>query len=161
VLASLDQLKKTSVEAREAIRWLEEELQRGNRVIKYPKDFEKLSLSPIKYPKRKDKEACDYYELLEYCNYLNKNTRTGERKPVYGMPMVTLLTHSFNKWPANAEAVAKTSGIFHDLKLFEFIINFEPFFLIIFFLLSKAFISKQLIRLYRSGKTQSKLLPEK
>ncbi len=127
VLASLDQLKKTSVEAREAIRWLEEELQRGNRVIKYPKDFEKLSLSPIKYPKRKDKEACDYYELLEYCNYLNKNTRTGERKPVYGMPMVTLLTHSFNKLPANAEAVAKTSGIFDDLK-FQLITNFELFF---------------------------------
>ena len=102
-------MKKTNATAREAIRWLEEQLQRGNRVIKFAKDAEKLNLSPIKYPKRKDKEAFDYYELLEYCNYLNTNTKT-DRKLVYGMPMVSLLTHSFDRWPANAEAVAKTSG---------------------------------------------------
>ncbi|CAG2160109.1 unnamed protein product [Oppiella nova] len=110
VLASLDQMKKTNATAREAIRWLEEQLQRGNRVIKFAKDAEKLNLSPIKYPKRKDREAFDYYELLEYCNYLNTNTKT-DRKLIYGMPMVSLLTHSFDRWPANAEAVAKTSGI--------------------------------------------------
>ena len=103
-------MKKTSANAREAIRWLEEELQRGNRVIKYPKDFERMTLSPMKYPKRKDKEAFDFYELLEYCNYLNKNTKT-DRKLVYGMPLVSLLTHSFDKWPPNADAVAKSSGL--------------------------------------------------
>lgn len=111
VLSALDHQKKTSANAREAIRWLEEELKRGNRNIKYPKDIEKLTLSPIKYPKRKDKEAFDYFELLEYCNYLNKNTKT-ERKVVCGMPMVSLLTHSMDRWPANADAVAKTSGLY-------------------------------------------------
>lgn len=110
MLSSLDQLKKTSANAREAIRWLEEELQKGNRVIKYPKDSERMSLSPIKYPKRKDKEAFDLYELLEYCNYLNNTSKT-DRKLVNGMPMVSLLTHSFDKWPANASAVAKTYGL--------------------------------------------------
>ncbi|XP_054159127.1 nonsense-mediated mRNA decay factor SMG5-like [Oppia nitens] len=123
VLSALDQLKKTNANAREAIRWLEEQLQRGSRVLRYPKDTEKLNLSPIKYPKRKDKEAIDYYELLEYCNYLNKNTRT-QRNITSGIPMVSVLTHSFDRWPTNAEAVALSAGI-HIETVDSFIIKWQ------------------------------------
>lgn len=107
-MRSLDQLKKSLSSAREAIRWLEEELHCGNRFLKCTKDSDRLSLSPITNPYPRDKNYRDFYELLEYCHYLNNsNSKSGEKKFVYGMPMVTLLTHTIEKWQA---AAAKSIG---------------------------------------------------
>jgi protein SMG5 len=109
VVADLDGLKKTSAAAREAIRWLEGEAQKGTRSVKFQRENERLSLAPIKYPRRKDKEAFDFYLLLEHCSYLNQNQQNTASPPE--LKMVTLLTGSSHRFPANASVVARTAGI--------------------------------------------------
>lgn len=56
-MSALDELKGESGRAREAIRWLETQFQRGNRFLRAQRSNESLTLPLIKYPKKKDKEA--------------------------------------------------------------------------------------------------------
>lgn len=57
VIDSLDQQKRDSLGARDAIRWLEAKLRYGSRFMRAQRPHEKSHLPLIKYPKRKDKEA--------------------------------------------------------------------------------------------------------
>ncbi|CAN7949181.1 unnamed protein product, partial [Ixodes pacificus] len=93
VISSLDLLKRESVGARESIRWLEGELRRGSRYVRSQKSHERLSLSPMKYPKRKDKEAWELFQILECCHHLEKQCPRGGGQHQPGRVMVTLLTH--------------------------------------------------------------------
>jgi len=57
VVSALDELKREIGRARETIRWLESQFQRGNRFLRAQRSHECLPLPRIKYPKKKDKEA--------------------------------------------------------------------------------------------------------
>lgn len=57
VLTALDQLKRESVLARDAIRWLEFQFQKGNRFLRAQLVQEAAHLPLVSYPKQKSREA--------------------------------------------------------------------------------------------------------
>ncbi|XP_071450333.1 nonsense-mediated mRNA decay factor SMG5 [Hetaerina americana] len=103
VVSALDELKRDSARARETIRWLESQFQRGNRFLRAQRGHERMSLPLIKYPKKKDKEASLYFQVVECCYYLSK--QQGVHEP--DTPLVTLLTGTA---AAAAEAANDGSG---------------------------------------------------
>lgn len=115
VISSLDMLKRESVGARESIRWLEGELRRGSRYVRSQKSHERLSLSPMKYPKRKEKEAWELFQILECCHHLERQCPRGGHPA--DRPLVTLLVCSglppggTTGLPSNAAAIASSAGI--------------------------------------------------
>ncbi|KAG8176123.1 hypothetical protein JTE90_014077 [Oedothorax gibbosus] len=107
VIASLDHLKKESIGAREAIRWLEAELRKGSRYIRAQRQVEKNSLVPMKYPRKKDKDAWDFFQVLECCNYLVQLQTNGKTD----CHLVTLLVGSLHHLPDNAVAIAQSIDV--------------------------------------------------
>lgn len=69
-MSALDELKKEKMEARDAIRWLENQFHHGNRFFRAQRPQERLPLPFIKYPKKKDKDATIYIQIVECCHYL-------------------------------------------------------------------------------------------
>jgi len=65
----LDGLKKTEKGARDAIRWLERELGRGNRWLRAQKEGEARKLEGKDYPRQRDKKEWDRFQLFECLNY--------------------------------------------------------------------------------------------
>ncbi|KAH8033823.1 hypothetical protein HPB51_016542 [Rhipicephalus microplus] len=113
VIACLDLLKRESVGARDSIRWLERELRRGSRYVRSQKSHERLSLSPMKYPNRKEKEAWELFQILECCHHLEKQCPRGGHPA--DKPLVTLLVCSgppgmLSGLPPNATAFASSAG---------------------------------------------------
>ena len=98
-----------SSSAREAIRWLETEAQRGSRFVKFLKENERTSLAPLKYPRRKDKEAYDFFTLLEYCNFLNHQGKS-QKSSKNQLILSTFIYDDNNKFPSNADAIAQSAG---------------------------------------------------
>ncbi|XP_017777944.1 PREDICTED: protein SMG5 [Nicrophorus vespilloides] len=70
VLSALDDQKKEKPEAREAIRWLEKQFGQGNRFFRSQRPQEHRPIPFIKYPKKKDKDAFIYIQIIECCHYL-------------------------------------------------------------------------------------------
>lgn len=70
VIDSLDYMKKESVGAREAIRWLETEFRKGNRYIRAQKSNEKLQENTPKNLKKKSQEMWCLYEIFSCARYL-------------------------------------------------------------------------------------------
>ncbi|XP_015784077.1 protein SMG5 [Tetranychus urticae] len=110
VLQDLDHYKKISPAAREAIRLIENEAQKG-RFIKFLNDRDRSSLAPLKYPRRRDREAFDFFIFLEYCNYLNKQKSSVTNENRTNLPMVVALYGNNAKLPANADVLARSAGI--------------------------------------------------
>ncbi|KAG1682300.1 Protein SMG5 [Nymphon striatum] len=97
VIETLDSEKKCK-KAREAIRWLETELKQGNRFLRAQRQCETKTLPRMEYPRRKDKQLWDGYQILECCNYLIKETHSTEKKPEdEEVPFVTLLISKFKE----------------------------------------------------------------
>ncbi|KAF4529420.1 hypothetical protein B566_EDAN003514 [Ephemera danica] len=90
VVGALDELKRDSVKARDATRWLETQFQRGNRFLRAQRAGERLSLPLIKLPKKKDKEAWTFFQVLECCAHLARQSSAGASTAT----LVTLLTGS-------------------------------------------------------------------
>lgn len=112
VLSALDQLKRESVLARDAIRWLEFQFQKGTRFLRAQTTFEALHLPLVSYPKQKCREAWSYFQVLECCHYLNHQSSLSYNKDP-DASFVTLLTG--NNWPDSNGfsplGVAKAVGI--------------------------------------------------
>lgn len=53
----MDELKRTSGRARDAIRWLEAQFRQGNRFLRMQRNNEKQSIPLVSYPRKKDNEA--------------------------------------------------------------------------------------------------------
>ncbi|CAD7086352.1 unnamed protein product [Hermetia illucens] len=70
VLSELDELKKNSDRARNVIRWLEQEFRRGNRHMRSQRDNESQSLSFLKIPKKLDRDATCFLQIVKFCNYI-------------------------------------------------------------------------------------------
>ncbi|XP_045467374.1 protein SMG5 [Harmonia axyridis] len=110
VVSALDDLKREKPEARDAIRWLETQFQRGNRFFRSQRPQEKASIPFIKYPKKKDKEMFNYIQIIECCYYLSEQQKGA-------MNVVTLLIGNQNLL-ANGEnrefsyvGLARTAGV--------------------------------------------------
>ncbi|XP_034241326.1 protein SMG5 isoform X2 [Thrips palmi] len=91
VLSALDQLKRESVLARDAIRWLEFQFQKGSRFLRAQTSHEALRLPLVSYPKQKAREAWSYFQVLECCHYLNHQSSLSYNKDSRA-GFVTLLT---------------------------------------------------------------------
>ncbi|KAJ9575995.1 hypothetical protein L9F63_007095 [Diploptera punctata] len=90
VVSALDELKREIGKARETIRWLESQFQRGNRFLRAQRSHERLQLPLMKYPKKKDKEAWLFFQVVECCHYFSQQTGIHETHPESAL--VTLLT---------------------------------------------------------------------
>jgi len=67
----LDGLKKTEKGARDAIRWLERELGRGNKWLRAQKEGEALKLEGREYPRQRDRKDWDWFQLQECLHYFS------------------------------------------------------------------------------------------
>ncbi|XP_034938965.1 protein SMG5 [Chelonus insularis] len=112
VVSALDEMKKTSGRAREAIRWLENQLQKGSRFLRAQRPHERTALPYIKGPRPKDKEAWVFFQIVECCYYFTQQNKVGLNNE---SPVVTLLTGTS---PAerkmstfNADGLIKTAGV--------------------------------------------------
>lgn len=112
VLTALDQLKRDSALARNAIRWLEFQFQKGSRFLRAQKSQEALHLPLVSYPKQKSREAWTYFQVLECCHYLN-NQSSACRNKDSDANFVTLLTgHTWDDSTTfSPVGVAKAVGI--------------------------------------------------
>lgn len=84
VVDKLDMMKKDSTGAREAIRWLEGQLRRGNRYIRAQKTQESLLQQQHASLKKKNRDSWYVLELLGCARYLAQQTGsfTGHSKVV-------------------------------------------------------------------------------
>ncbi|XP_067620144.1 nonsense-mediated mRNA decay factor SMG5 isoform X2 [Eurosta solidaginis] len=73
VLNDLDDLKKRSENARNVIRWLEQEFKYGNRHLRAQRDNENLTLSLLKIPRKLDRDASVFLQIAQFCNHLVAN----------------------------------------------------------------------------------------
>lgn len=85
MVSNLDELKRETGKARDAIRWLEAQFQRGNRFLRAQRNHEHTSIPLIKYPKKKDKNAFIYIQIIECCYFLTRQQKDS-------LDLVTLLT---------------------------------------------------------------------
>lgn len=98
VVSDLDELKRTSGRARDAIRWLESQFRQGNRFLRMQRNNEKQSIPLVAYPRKKDNEAWLFMQIMECCYYLNNSarvTKTEDKAKIEeGSNFVRLLTGS-------------------------------------------------------------------
>ncbi|XP_072051358.1 nonsense-mediated mRNA decay factor SMG5-like [Amphiura filiformis] len=88
VIAGLDFSKKQLSKAREAIKYLEREFQKGNRYLRAQKENEILALeNRTKPPRGEDKAIRTFYSLLECCRYFSQQSSDCEASG-----MATILT---------------------------------------------------------------------
>ncbi|XP_072937910.1 nonsense-mediated mRNA decay factor SMG5 [Epargyreus clarus] len=78
VLQELDNLKCERSSARDAIRWLEAELQSGSRFLKTQRPGQSRPLNLIKYPRKAPPNVYHFIEILEFCNHF-----TAEEKQIH------------------------------------------------------------------------------
>ncbi|TRY67907.1 hypothetical protein TCAL_05253 [Tigriopus californicus] len=71
VIHDLDDMKKSSPGARNAIRWLEKQFHQGNRWLRPQRPNEKKPLELLTYPKKKEREATNYFQIFECCNHFS------------------------------------------------------------------------------------------
>ncbi|XP_059487199.1 nonsense-mediated mRNA decay factor SMG5 [Neocloeon triangulifer] len=111
VLETLDDLKKESAKAREGIRWLESQFQKGNRFLRAQRSNEALSIPLIKCPKKKDKEAWVFFQILECSNYLCQQVSRENQSP--NTNLVTLLCGSLesNQKEFSPTGLAASAGV--------------------------------------------------
>uniref|UniRef100_A0A8D8LJB2 Protein SMG5 n=1 Tax=Cacopsylla melanoneura TaxID=428564 RepID=A0A8D8LJB2_9HEMI len=130
VIQELDELKRSSGRVRDTIRWLEVQLRSGNRFLRTQRQTERKELSHVTYPKKKDKEAWNMYQILELCHHLASRTKASPTSsaaaasavPLAGIEclspspdkMATLLTghdKSSAQYEAVSELAASAAGI--------------------------------------------------
>uniref|UniRef100_A0A182QJJ3 PIN domain-containing protein n=1 Tax=Anopheles farauti TaxID=69004 RepID=A0A182QJJ3_9DIPT len=73
VLSDLDELKKHSEGARNAIKWLEIKFKKGNRFLRAQKPHEMLPVPLVKIPKKLDRDGAVFNQIVQFCNYIVTN----------------------------------------------------------------------------------------
>uniref|UniRef100_A0A023EWB9 Putative nonsense-mediated mrna decay protein n=1 Tax=Aedes albopictus TaxID=7160 RepID=A0A023EWB9_AEDAL len=82
VLSDLDELKKHSDGARNAIKWLECEFSKGNRFLRSQKSHEMLPMPLFKIPKKLDRDAAVFHQIVQFCNHIVSNHADKERTDI-------------------------------------------------------------------------------
>lgn len=113
-MTALDEMKRSSVRSREATRWLESQLKKGSRFLRFQRPHETTPLPYIKGPKSKDKEAWMYFQIIECCHYLTQQNKAD----ALDIPIVTLLSGVENREEStfNPKGLAESAS-----ELFQFI----------------------------------------
>lgn len=93
----MDDLKKEKIEARDAIRWLEYQFHQGNRFFRAQRPHERAPLPFIKYPKKKDKQAFIYIQIIECCHYLAQQQNRASNLVTLLIGNQNALTNAENK----------------------------------------------------------------
>ncbi|GLV31698.1 Smg5 nonsense mediated mRNA decay factor [Carabus blaptoides fortunei] len=104
VLSALDELKRETIKAREAIRWLETQFHRGNRFLRAQRPQERSPIPLIKYPKKKDKETYMFIQIIECCHFLTQQQKGATN-------LVTLLTGNQNALVASETREISCMGL--------------------------------------------------
>lgn len=98
VLSDLDELKKHSDGARNAIKWLEYEFSKGNRFLRTQKSHEMLPMPLFKIPKKMDRDAAVFNQIVQFCNHIVSNHADKERTDIItylsGEPLQDKKLHS-------------------------------------------------------------------
>lgn len=89
VLQDLDGLKKSKEGARNAIKWLESEFQKGNRFMRAQRESEYLIMPLLKVPSKLERDDTVFMNIVPFANFMVSNY-SGD----YGsdLPVLTLLT---------------------------------------------------------------------
>ena len=89
----MDSIKKDSRQARDAIRWLENQFKHGNRFLRAQTDNEKHSTHQADSSlKKKDLDLWRFYQLIDCCKYFQEDTNLNDESKK--LDIVTLLTNS-------------------------------------------------------------------
>lgn len=119
VLSALDELKRETIKAREAIRWLETQFHHGNRFLRAQRPQERAPIPLIKYPKKKDKETHTFIQIIECCHFLTQQQKGASN-------LVTLLTGNQNALGASESRDFSWSGLAQSASVnFELITTFH------------------------------------
>ncbi|XP_050314461.1 nonsense-mediated mRNA decay factor SMG5 isoform X2 [Anthonomus grandis grandis] len=110
VVSALDDLKKECIEARDAIRWLEAQFQRGNRFFRAQRPHERAAIPLIKYPKKKDKEMHVFIQIIECCYYFTDQQKGASNVVTFLMGTLNSLGGGDNK-EFSYGGLAKSVGI--------------------------------------------------
>lgn len=106
VVQMLDKLKCSSGKVRDMIRWMEAQLKNGDRFLQAQLSHQQESIPCIKYPKKKDKEAWAFFQILECCYFLTKQSSKDASN------LVTLVTGSnLSSCNFNPINIAKSAGV--------------------------------------------------
>ena len=110
VVSALDNLKKERIEARDAIRWLESQFQKGNRFFRAQRPNERTPIPFIKYPKKKDKDMHIYIQIIECCNFFGEQQKGASNVVTLLIGNQQILTNGENK-EFSYVGLAQTVGI--------------------------------------------------
>lgn len=69
VLHELDVLKREQSSARDAIRWLEMQLESGSRFLRAQRPDQSRPLPYLKYPRKAPSHVHNFIQILEFCNH--------------------------------------------------------------------------------------------
>lgn len=73
VLHELDGLKREQSTARDAIRWLEMQLESGSRFLRAQRTDQSKPLPFLKYPRKAPPHVHNFIQMLEFCNHFLAN----------------------------------------------------------------------------------------
>ncbi|CAF4585475.1 unnamed protein product, partial [Rotaria magnacalcarata] len=90
VIDILDELKKEQREARDAIRWLENQFRLGNRFIRTQAVHERLS-NQNKKKNNKNKDFFRFQEMIDCCLYFTQQSNLDKQTTSNSMSTVNLL----------------------------------------------------------------------
>lgn len=110
VVSALDDLKREKIEARDAIRWLESQFQRGNRFFRAQRPQERAPVPFIKYPKKKDKEMHVYIQIIECCHFLAEQQKGASNVVTLLIGNHNVLSNGENK-EFSYVGLAKSAGV--------------------------------------------------
>lgn len=114
VVSVLDDLKREKLEARDAIRWLESQFHQGNRFFRAQRPHERTALPFIKYPKKKDKAAFVYIQIIECCHYFAQQQKGASNLVTLLMGNQNTVTNGENK-DISYIGLAKSAGVQTEL----------------------------------------------
>ncbi|KAG5675291.1 hypothetical protein PVAND_005203 [Polypedilum vanderplanki] len=89
VLQDIDGLKKNKESARNAIKWLETEFQKGNRFLRTQRDSEILQMPYLKVPSKLEREDAVFMNIVPFANFIVSNNTSDCGSD---LPILTLLT---------------------------------------------------------------------
>lgn len=100
VLQELDELKREQISARDAIRWLETQLQTGSGLVRAQRPAQTRPLSSLQLPRKTPPHVHNYLRILEFCHHFVAEEKPhssevdgdGENEGVKSSPMLVLLT---------------------------------------------------------------------
>lgn len=92
VLQELDDVKRDQIAARDAIRWLETQLQTGSRYLRAQKSGQTRSLPLLKYPKKAPQHVYNFIKILEFCYHFVAEEKPQDSDNNKNASMLMLLT---------------------------------------------------------------------